>query len=461
MKKFICFIITFLLIFMITSFIASHGTWNVIGPETRSDAYDSLGEHLKNFQFDVEPATIDWEGFDIDGKKYMYFGPFPAMLRILLNKIDISKYGNWSRVSCLIGISLSVLAIFLVINYAIKKNPNLDDNKTNSVLVMMLATFGIILGTPILYLFLSTRIYNEAMLWGVALAIVSLSLYYVLVNEQKYSHKSLAVYGILISFTLLSRITFALPLYALCLYLVYQIFKQKNKWFSKCFVLSFFSCIGAVIQFIYNYKRFHNIFETFPKSMHYWEEVRNFGLFNIHRIYDGLHTMLIPRKENFEATFPYILAKTYSYKNEQLYPDWKEPTVAITLSCVFFSFLILYFLYKNIKGIINDKKDFFKSLNYGNVFCVILLICQCVLISSYCFISERYFAEFVPLIFYLTIIFIRNVKKICVLEIFCILTIFSFLATFLSMISELIYFDNSDYSMSFKTLWLSIKEHML
>lgn len=460
MKKVICFTLTCLLILTFTSFVASHGTWQMLGGETRSDAYDSLGEHLTRLEFDVEPATIGWEGFDIDGKKYMYFGPFPAFLRIIFNTIYKGHFGQWSRVSCLIGIFLIILSSFLAINYAFKKNQNFDNTKISTLLVMMLIIFAIVLGTPVLYLLLSTRIYSEAIVWGVSLAIASLSLYYVLVNEQKYSHKALALYGTLISFTLLSRITFALPLYALCLYLVYQIYKQKEKWFSKCFVLSIFSSFGLCFQFIYNYVRFKNIFETFPKNLHYWDEVKTFGLFNIHRIYDGLNTFLIPRKENFNASFPYIFVKTYAYKNEQMYPDWKEPTVAITISCVFFSFLILYFFFKILKGIINDKKEFFKSLNYANVFCVILLIGQVVLLSSYCFISERYFAEFVPLIFYLTLIFIRNVKKIYTLEIFCFCIVLSFLSTFFAMISELIHFENDDYHKAWKAIWISIKDYI-
>ena len=45
--------------------------FNFLGDEIRSVAFDSLGDSLLDFRADVDSNSINWEGFDIDGKKYI------------------------------------------------------------------------------------------------------------------------------------------------------------------------------------------------------------------------------------------------------------------------------------------------------------------------------------------------------------------------------------------------------
>ena len=42
-------------------------------------------------------ATIRWEAMQIDGRTYMYFGLWPALLRIPLNWLAPEKALNWAR----------------------------------------------------------------------------------------------------------------------------------------------------------------------------------------------------------------------------------------------------------------------------------------------------------------------------------------------------------------------------
>ncbi len=65
--------------------LVSYTSWNLVGSEWLGAAYDSLGKNLLAGNASLDKSAIIWEGFHRDGKSYMCFGPFPAMVRIVLN----------------------------------------------------------------------------------------------------------------------------------------------------------------------------------------------------------------------------------------------------------------------------------------------------------------------------------------------------------------------------------------
>src|ERR1041385_385233 len=77
--------------------------------EVLGGAYDSQAEHFLRGNVDVDVDAIGHEAMIVNGKVRMYFGPFPALLRIPLNFIYPAGYGKWSRVS---GFSAAVIALF-------------------------------------------------------------------------------------------------------------------------------------------------------------------------------------------------------------------------------------------------------------------------------------------------------------------------------------------------------------
>ena len=54
-------------------------------------------------------AAIGHETMIVNGKVRMYFGPFPALLRIPLNFIYPAGHGKWSRIS---GFCAGLIALF-------------------------------------------------------------------------------------------------------------------------------------------------------------------------------------------------------------------------------------------------------------------------------------------------------------------------------------------------------------
>lgn len=458
-KKVVYFSVTLILIAMLGAFFMSYGTWEMIGQELPwTKAYDSLGDSMKHLEFNVAPETIMWEGLDIDGKKYIYFGPFPAFIRMVLNYFWPENYGSWSRVSTMIALCLMTIISFITFSIALKNNTNINIRKYSALPVIL--TFGLILGTPVFYLTACTRIYSEAIMWGVSFAVISLSFYYLLLNETVCSKKLLALFGISISCTLLSRITFALPLYVLCLYLFYRVYKQKEEWFKKWMILGVSAGIGGVFQLFYNFKRFGNIFITYPVKMHYLWQVKAYGFFSAQRLYDGLLTTLIPNKDNFSLNFPYIMQKTHEYKNAYLYGDWKEPYTAITLTSIFFTFLIIYFACREVIKVCKLSK---KQVRIRNMFnaqmgTAVFLSLEALLICSCHFITQRYMSEYVPLIFFLTLMFITKVKSTKTVKLFSVFLFTSCVVSMLATISEIMFFLESGYGRQWVHVWQNMKD---
>lgn len=299
----------------------------------------------------------------------------------------------------------------MTLHYSLKHNVNLRIRNISSL--STICTFGLILGTPILYLITCTRIFNEAVIWGVSFSIMSLSIFYKMICSDKYTQNYLTLYGLSISCTLLSRISFALPLYALCIYLFFLIYKQRIEWLKKWTILGITAGAGGIFQLFYNYMRFGNIFETYPNHLHYHETVRKYSYFNIKRIYDGLTTTLLPTYDNFSTDFPYIIQNTHNYKFNYLFITWKEPYTAITLSSIFFTLIVCCFICKLFHNIFTKQYSTYNKKNlYVYSITIFFLSLECLLVCSCHFMTERYLTEFVPLIFFSTCIFIHKEKNI-------------------------------------------------
>jgi hypothetical protein len=92
-------------------FVTTGGS-QIFVKEVLGGAYDSQAEHFLRGDVDVDVEAIRHEAMIANDKVRMYFGPFPAFLRIPLNFIYPLGYGKWSRISgfCAGVIALSAFA---------------------------------------------------------------------------------------------------------------------------------------------------------------------------------------------------------------------------------------------------------------------------------------------------------------------------------------------------------------
>src|SRR5205085_7791235 len=88
------------------------GGRQVFVKEVLGGAYDSQAEHFLRGDVDVDAEAISHEAMIVNDHVRMYFGPFPALLRIPLNFLYPAGHGKWSRISgfCAGAISLFAFA---------------------------------------------------------------------------------------------------------------------------------------------------------------------------------------------------------------------------------------------------------------------------------------------------------------------------------------------------------------
>jgi hypothetical protein len=84
------------------------GGRDIFVKEVLGGAYDSQAEHFLRGDAGVDADAIAHERMIVNGKVRMYFGPFPALLRVPLNFIYPAGHGKWSRIS---GFCAGVIAL--------------------------------------------------------------------------------------------------------------------------------------------------------------------------------------------------------------------------------------------------------------------------------------------------------------------------------------------------------------
>ena len=79
--------------------LITRGSGQLFDFELLGAAFDALATALLRGSTEVDSHAIRWEGMKIEGRTYMYFGPWPALLRIALAWLEPILSGPWSRLS--------------------------------------------------------------------------------------------------------------------------------------------------------------------------------------------------------------------------------------------------------------------------------------------------------------------------------------------------------------------------
>src|SRR5262249_4457132 len=152
-------------------FIATSGGSHLFVKEWLGEAYDSQAEHLLRGDVGVDVGAIGSEAMIVNGKVRMYFGPFPAFMRIPLNFIYPPGRGKWSRVSGFLGGTIALFAFSGLVASALRASGLSVPARRllgNALLV------GLVLGSPMLFLVGNLSIYNEGIIWGLAWSLAAL-----------------------------------------------------------------------------------------------------------------------------------------------------------------------------------------------------------------------------------------------------------------------------------------------
>ncbi len=290
------------------AFLLSLGFPGFFSQSPRGLTFNSMLLHLLNGSFDVDPQTIGDEGVLRNGLTYAYFGIAPALLRLPLVVFPDFANTDYSRLSCLAAVCVMAackLAAVLTVWRAVGRRDQLS-------LVVLLAMATLIGGAQIQ--FLRGMIYQEVVLWAVALASVFVYLvvggYY---SERGFGPGRLAALATVAGMCLLTRVSTALGLYAalglLWLPLAWRMVRALGPGRRSTALLARFGpsaailCGFAVITGFVNYQRWGNAF-AFTDSQHYlWAMIhgrdrllrdQEYGIFNIVRLGYGLAYYFLP-----------------------------------------------------------------------------------------------------------------------------------------------------------------------
>src|SRR5436305_11981562 len=101
--------LTIALLVLLWLFVTTGGR-QIFVKEVLGSAYDSQAEHFLHGDPGVDVDDIRHEAMIVDGKVRMYFGPFPAFLRIPLNLVYPAGRGTWSRISGFLAAVVAMVA---------------------------------------------------------------------------------------------------------------------------------------------------------------------------------------------------------------------------------------------------------------------------------------------------------------------------------------------------------------
>lgn len=147
---------------------ASHFQWQRIG-----DFYDAQARSLLDGRWDMPKSVLGIEAIPVHGKNYMYFGPFPAFLRIPIVIFTHSLDGRLTQLSMLVAFVVLVVCACKIhwrIRVLVRGAGSVGHAEWIGV---ALFTFVLAGGSSLVYLASQASVYEEAIIWGVALAIAA------------------------------------------------------------------------------------------------------------------------------------------------------------------------------------------------------------------------------------------------------------------------------------------------
>jgi hypothetical protein len=262
---------------------ATTGGRQVFVKEVLGSAYDSQAEHFLRGDVDVDVDAIGAEAMIVNDHVRMYFGPFPALLRIPLNFLYPAGHGKWSRFSGFCAGTIALFAFAGLVRMALRSSP-LSSCARNWVGNALVAGFAF--GSPLLFLLGNLSIYDEAIIWGFALAVAAL--FFALRAQEANGGaltRSLLGFSVCGLGALLSRVTFGAPFILMAPLLGMRI-ERKNRIVNFAALLLPLAA-GLLFQVLLNFAKFGSFtgatYDFYVDSVHR-EFAQKHGILNLNRV---------------------------------------------------------------------------------------------------------------------------------------------------------------------------------
>jgi hypothetical protein len=367
--------------------------------EMLSEAYDSQAEHLLQGDPGVDYGAIRHEALVVKGKTRMYFGPFPAFVRIPLNFVYPSGRGKWSRITGFCAGMIALAAFAGLIRMALRSSqlsPRWQNCLGNACLV------GFALGSPLLLLLGNPSIYDEAIIWGLAWSLAALYLACrSRTAEGAVLTRSLLGFAFCAGAALLSRATFGAPFLLIATLLALRLFRRNP---TRNFAALFLPLGAAFLFYLFlTYARFGTL-SGMPMRYSRNPEQREFalkhGLFRLERVPYSFADYFVLRWPEPQRERPYLKAGRQPYN----YPNLYVMAFTETYSSLLWSSSWI------LLGAVIGVTMLLRPGGADRVDCAIAAILLGQVIGILCFmgLAQRYAAEFYPFLIFTFLLFLRQ-----------------------------------------------------
>jgi hypothetical protein len=423
-----------LLLTVLLWFYTTTGGRQIFVKEILGSAYDSQAEHFLRGNVDVDAEAISHEAMIVDGKVRMYFGPFPALLRIPLNFIYPAGYGKWSRVS---GFCAAVIALFSfggLLGIALRARPrsararnSLENTPQKKTAAFPERTslgesayplkelskharswlgnaclLGFALGSPLLLLLGNLSIYDEAIIWGLAWSLAALYFAFrSLQTDGAALTRSLLGFSLCAGGALLSRVTFGIPFILIAPLLAFRVGRENRLVNLLALVLP----LGAALAFYVwlSYARFGNItgeyYDYYINPIHR-DFAHTYGVFSPCRIPYSFADYFSLRFPALESQPPFLYADRHFY----IYPAlFSNADSEVYVSLLWSSGWLIFGALMGLVCLVRRKRA--GLFDWGTA---IALFLQFLCILSYFLLAQRYSTDLYPFLIFCLVIFLGS-----------------------------------------------------
>ena len=375
------------------------GGRQVFVKEVLGRAYDSQAEHFLRGNVDVDPEAISHEAMIVNDHVRMYFGPFPALLRIPLNFAYPAGHGKWSRISGFCAGAVALFAVAGLVGTALRSSPLSSRGRNwlgNACIV------GFALGSPLLLLLGNLSIYDEAIIWGLAWSLAAL--YFTLRSRQADGAaltRSLLGFSLCAAAALLSRVTFGMPFILIAPLLALRVGREKRL----VNLLALFLPLGAGLAFYLwlSYARFGTFtgvnYDYYVNPVHS-EFAHKYGIFSPRRIPYSFGDYFSLRLPSLERRPPFVAVDRHLYNYPSLFSN---PDSEVYISLLWSSSWLVFAAIMGIVCLVRRKVDL---VGWGIIAAALVVQFLCIL--SYFVLAQRYATDLYPFLVFCLAMFLGS-----------------------------------------------------
>jgi hypothetical protein len=365
--------------------------------EVLGGAYDSQAEHFLRGDVDVDVEAIGHEAMIVNDHVRMYFGPFPALLRIPLNFVYPAGHGKWSRIS---GFCAGVVALFSFAGLVCTALCTSSLSARARNWVSNACVVGFALGSPLLLLLGNLSIYDEAIIWGLALSLAAI--FFAYRSQQAKGNaltRALLGFSLCAGGALLSRVTFGAPFILITPILALTLPRPKRITNLTALVLP----LGAALTFYIwlSYARFGSVtgVNYYINPVHS-EFAHKFGVFSLRRIPYSFADYFSLRFPSFQSDPPFLAADRHPYDYPSLFSN---PFSEVYLPILWSSGWLVFGAVMGITCLVRRKGA--SLFERGTA---VALLAQVFCILSYFLLAQRYATDFYPFLIFCLIVFLSS-----------------------------------------------------